>query len=688
MNQLRAGLLLLLALAVMPLASGGGTARVERGNLILENVPSIPAELAERLSRRQEFHTASFLDWTGTGEAVLITAGIGAATQVYKIASPLGARQQLTSSDERPTSAVAQPNGEGFVYTKDQGGDEYYQLYFHNVKTGADALITDGKKSRNVGALWSRDGKQLAYLHSPEGTSRFQICIARAGSLTEARTIVDQDGALSVEDWSSDGKTLLVSKYVSMTESYMYVLSVTSGELSEINSQRAGAPKIAYNGGRYPQSLMLTGGPPRGGRFSPDGKSVYVISDQDSEFARLVRIDLSTGRPAVITAGLKWDVEGFDISPDGATIVYSVNEDGSSRLHVLNLSTGAHLPAPSLPPGIVGNLSFDRRGGRFAFNFYRATALNDVYVWNMSDRLLTRWSKSELEGIYRAASIEPELVRFSSFDGRKIAAFMYLPKGKGKFPVIINIHGGPEAQFRPVLSPHPYSPVLSGLELGFAVISPNVRGSTGYGKTFSALDDGMKREDAVKDIGALLDWIAAQPVLDRDRIVLYGASYGGYMVNASMARYDARVKAGVSIVAISDFYTFLENTAEYRRDLRRAEYGDERNPEIAAFLKRIAPLSRAQEISAPIFIIHGANDPRVPVTQAEKLFSVLKSNGAEPWLMIAKDEGHGFSKQANIIQLDEAVTIFLRQVVLGEGVIGRSMAPERMQRSDTSQKAF
>lgn len=662
MKHMKATFLLLFALSILPFAAFAeeGT-RFERGNLILENVPDTPAALAESLRLRRESRSAGFLDWTGNGAGILIATRFGTVPQIHRIAAPLGARYQLTFSAEPLRSAVAQPGGEGFVYTKDDGGDEYYQLYFHDVKTSKATRLTDGKKSRNLGALWSKDGKQLAYLHSPEGTNRFQIRIAYAETLTEPRTILDRDGAFSIEDWSVDGRTLLVSRYVSMTESHIYTLSVTNGQLREVNPQSPRATRIAYNGGQYPQLLGgLTGGPPRGGRFSPDAQSLYVISDQDSEFARLVRIDLSTGRKTIITKGIDWDVEGFDLSPDGSTLAYSVNEDGVSKLHIVDTTTGAALPAPSLPFGLVGNRGFDRQGNRFAFTFVGSSGPADVYVWNLSERSLTRWSESEMAEIDPAVLIEPELVRFPSFDKRKISAFLYRAKREGKRPVIIAIHGGPEAQFRPAFSPH------LGLELGFSVIAPNVRGSTGYGKTFVALDNGMKREDAVKDIGALLDWIAGQPFLDKDRVVVLGGSYGGYMVNASMVHFTDRLKAGVSIVAISDFHSFLKNTAEYRRDLRRAEYGDERSPEMAAFMKRISPLARAHQITAPMLIIHGANDPRVPVSEAEQLFSALKANGAKPWLMIAKDEGHGFQKQANIARSDEAVTLFLKQVVLGE----------------------
>jgi len=652
-----------LILTCSTISFAGEDNRIELGNLILENVPDIPAAVSEAVRRRQGFRSAEFLDWIGDGTAILIATRFGTTTQIHRVAAPLGARYQLTFSAEPLNSAVARPGGDGFVYPKDEGGNEYYQLYFHSMTTGEAVRLTDGKNSRNLGAIWSKDGKQLAYLHSPEGTNRSQVHLMQMPSITDAKIILDREGAWSIEDWSADGKTLLMNRYVSMTESYIYTLSVENGQLREINPQPANAPRIAYNGGQYPQLLGgLTGGPPRGGRFSADGKSVYVISDQDSQFARLIRIDLPTGKRTVIAKDPAWDVEGFDLSPNGHTLVYSVNQEGFSKLHALDTLSGAVLDGPLLPLGIVGNRGFDPQGQRFAFTLFSASGPADVYVWSMDSHALARWSESEMSAIDPAVLTEPELVHFPSFDKRTLSAFLYRPKREGKLPVIIHIHGGPEAQFRPAFSP--FGPVISGLQLGFAVIAPNVRGSTGYGKSFTALDNGIRREDAVKDIGALLDWISKQPFLDKDRVVVHGGSYGGYMVNACMIHFTDRLKAAVSIVAISDLDNFLRNTAPYRRDLRRAEYGDERDPNMAAFFKRISPLDQAQRITAPMFIVHGTNDPRVPVTEAEQLFSALKANGEKPWLMIAKDEGHGFQKQENIIRLEEAMILFLQDVVL------------------------
>lgn len=655
----------LLSLIIFPLvALAQENVRVERGNLILENLPDMPDAMANDSQHWQDGRAATFLDWAGDGKGMLIATRLDGVGQVYRVVQPLTAPRPLTAFPKAlSTSAVAQPRGEGFVYFKDQDGDEYFQLYFHNIRTGQEALITDGRRSRNLGPLWSKDGRQLVYVHIPEGTKRYQIRIAHAEALEMPKTIFDREDDFSIEDWSADGRMLLLRRYVSKTESYLYTLSVTNGRLHEINSRQGGAPKVAYGGGRYSVSVLPPNGLPKGGRFSVNGRSVYAISDQDSEFDRLVKIDVATATQTVLTKNLSWGVEAFELSPDGQSIVYSVNENGISTLHVMDAETGAALPAPSLPAGVIDLGSFDREGKQFAFTFFGAATPADVYVWDLGKQSLARWTESEMGGgidpAVLAALAEPELIRFPSFDGREISAFLYRPKRAGKKPVLIHFHGGPDFQFRPVFNTHPTMPIVLGLELGFAVIAPNVRGSTGYGKTFVALDDGIKREDSVKDAGALLDWIAKQPSLDNDRIFIQGVSYGGYMVNASAMHFSERLKGAISVVAISDFNNYFQHTAEYRRDTRRAEYGDERDPNMAAYFKSISVLDHADRITVPMFIVHGVNDPRVPVQEAEQLFGALKAKGARPWLMLFKDEGHGVSKKENIRYLKEAVALFL-----------------------------
>jgi dipeptidyl aminopeptidase/acylaminoacyl peptidase len=281
---------------------------------------------------------------------------------------------------------------------------------------------------------------------------------------------------------------------------------------------------------------------------------------------------------------------------------------------------------------------------------------------------LTRWTYSEVGGLDTSLFIEPELVAYPTFDSGQggpdaIPAWVYKPAGKGPWPVIISIHGGPESQARPAFA-STYQLWLS--KLGAAVIVPNVRGSSGYGKHFLSLDNGFKREDSVKDIGALLDWIATQPDLDEDRVAVFGGSYGGYMVLASGVHYSDRLKAAVDIVGISNFVTFLENTQDYRRDLRRAEYGDERDPDMRAHLEKISPLNSVDRITVPMMVVQGENDPRVPVTEAIQVVEALRANGQPVWYMNALNEGHGYRKKENRDIYQQATTMFFQKYLIGQ----------------------
>jgi dipeptidyl aminopeptidase/acylaminoacyl peptidase len=249
---------------------------------------------------------------------------------------------------------------------------------------------------------------------------------------------------------------------------------------------------------------------------------------------------------------------------------------------------------------------------------------------------------------------------------RQIPLLITRPDAKrhpGKRPVLIRIHGGPESQAKPgFLGSRAY--LVN--DLGIAYLQPNVRGSTGYGRDYRNLDNGVLREDSVKDIGALLDWIAEQPDLDADRVAVYGGSYGGYMVAASLVHYSDRLRCGIDYVGISSFVTFLENTKPYRQDVRRVEYGDERDPEMRAFLEGISPLNHTAAMGVPLFVAQGANDPRVPASESRQLVDQVREGGQTVWYMLATDEGHGFRKKPNRDAMTNVMVMFLQQFLLAE----------------------
>ncbi|HEY9219497.1 MAG TPA: prolyl oligopeptidase family serine peptidase [Phenylobacterium sp.] len=622
-------------------AQGQAVTSREVGALVMENVPETPPQVREQLRRYQNARSAQFRDWLADG-SMLITTRFGQTAQLHRVAAPLGARTQLTFFDEPIAGAVGQPGAPGrFVYLRDTGGDEYFQAYAADL-AGREQQITE-PKTRNDGFVFSKDGRQLAWSRVTPGSGDFDIMVMTAGEPASRRVALEGQGAMEPIAFSPDGRKLLIGRYVSVQSSKRYVLDLASGSTTEINPSAA---EIAYGEGE----------------FTPDGRALLMISDEGSEFERLVRFELPDGRKTVL-AETAWEIEGFDLSDDGRMLAYSVNEGGRSKVVLMSLFA-ADLMQPQLPTGVVTALKFSPDGKRLAIGLNGATSSNDVWVWDLPSGKLVRWTQSELGGLDPTALVEPSLVKFRSFDRREVPAWVYRPKrpAGAKAPVIISIHGGPEGQERPGFSA---TYQYWAAELGAAVILPNVRGSTGYGKTYVSLDNGPRRQDSVKDVGALLDWIATQPDLDASRVVVSGGSYGGFMTLASLAAYNDRLAGAIDVVGISDWETFLKNTEGYRRDLRRAEYGDERDPAMQAIFRQISPLRLTGKMNKPLFVVAGFNDPRVPWTEGQQIVKAVRANGGEVWWMMAKDEGHGFAKKQNRDAQREAETLFLQKVFAG-----------------------
>jgi dipeptidyl aminopeptidase/acylaminoacyl peptidase len=424
------------------------------------------------------------------------------------------------------------------------------------------------------------------------------------------------------------------------------VMDAASGVNRRITTQPKGET-VAY------------GGP----QFSKDGKGVFAVSDRDSEFRRLVYLPLAGGKERVLTGHLKYDVDDFDISFDANRIAFTTNENGSSVLRFIDLASLKEQPRPPLVPGLIDGLAWRPKSTEIGFQMSSARSAGDVFSYDVKTNRTTRWTNGNNPDLNTSDFAEPRLVKWKSFDGLEVTGFLYMPPAKftGKRPVIVNIHGGPEAQYRPGFLGR-WNYFIN--ELGIAVVYPNVRGSAGFGKTYIKLDNGLKREDSVKDIGALLDWIKQQPDLDGDHIMITGGSYGGYMTFASAFHFSDRIAGSLSVVGISNFITFLERTESYRRDLRRVEYGDERDPAMRAFFEKIAPVNNADKIGKPLFVVQGLNDPRVPYTEAEQIVATLKKRGTPVWFIMARDEGHGFIKKPNVDYQFYATVEFAKQTLL------------------------
>jgi dipeptidyl aminopeptidase/acylaminoacyl peptidase len=643
----RVAILFLLMCAAFPLA-GQQDNFAPGDNLVVNGIPPIPAALAADVDRYGNFRAAGISSWHPTKHEMLIGTRFADTQQVHLVKFPGGARTQLTFFPDAARGASFQPaNGESFVYSKDRGGDEFYQLYRYDIATGAITLLTDGK-SRNTGHVWSNAGDRLAYTSTRRDGENVDLYIVKPDDAKSDHMLAQMHGGgWGAADWSPDDQSILLSEGISANESYLWLCDASSGKMTAVTPRSEKGEQVAYNGGQ----------------FSKDGKGIYAVTDKDSEFSRLAYIDLATKQHTYLTEDIRWDVEEFRLSKDGKKLAFVTNEDGIGVLHVMDTATRKELSLPPLPIGVISGLNWHSNSRDLAFDLNTARTPTDIYSIDVSTMKMDRWTYSETGGINTDGFSEPQLIRWKSFDGKEISGFLYSPPAKftGKRPVIVDIHGGPEGQSRPGFRGQ-FNYYLN--ELGIAVILPNVRGSTGYGKSFLKMDNGFLREDTYKDINALFDWIGARPDLDSERIAVAGGSYGGHMTLAVSAFYSPRIRCSVDIVGMSNLVTFLEHTQAYRRDLRRVEYGDERDPKMREFLERIAPMNNIQMIKKPMLVVAGKNDPRVPVTESQQIVAALKTNGTPVWFLMATDEGHGFAKKKNNDFLAYSTVMFFKAYLL------------------------
>jgi dipeptidyl aminopeptidase/acylaminoacyl peptidase len=627
------------------------TPRQPIGNLLVEGIPAIPASLIERLEQYQNTRAARFVDWDAKGQGLYISTRFGDVPQIHHVAKPGGSRTQITFFKEPIGGASSCPaeGMDGFLFSRDVGGNENFQAYYFDRKTGKSTLLTDGK-SRHGNARWNKRGDKICYTSTKRTGRDLDFYIAPLKDPASAKMVLQNTGGgWGISDWSDDDSRMLVANYISANESKLFLLEVASGKLEQLNPV---SQQISYSGAR----------------FSKDGKGIYLLSDEGSDFAALYYMDMA-GRNITKLIAPNWDVAGMDISDDGRLLAYTVNEGGFYKAYLLDLTTRQSRPLKLPANSLVGGLDFHPDNKRIAMTIGSATSTGDAYVYDLGTDNMERWTYSETGGLNPDNFVNCQLIQFPTFDKdeqtgkpRQVPAFLYMPKNpKGKVPVVINIHGGPEGQSSPGFSPQ-FQFMVN--ELGIAVLDPNVRGSSGYGKTYLKLDNGMLRENSVKDIGALLDWIATQPNLDASRVAVSGGSYGGYMSLACMTHFNDRLRCGIDLFGISNFVTFLKNTSGYRVDLRRVEYGDERDPAMAEHLQKISPLTNIKKITKPMFIYQGENDPRVPLSESEQMLELLKQQGVSTWYVRAKDEGHGIAKKANRDYTQAAMMLFWQEFLL------------------------
>ena len=692
--------------------------RVEFGALLMENIPDVPDEIADTLFQYQQARAASFAGWLPAPQGMLITTRFGQTRQVHRVRDPLGDRQQITFFQEpvNNVTPLSDPERPGFLFGKDSGGDEHYQIYHQDLASGRQRRLTTGH-ARNTAPRWSNTGEHFAFSTTQRNGRDTDIHVYDMSS-GESRPVLENEGLWYALDWSPDDTRLLVLRYVSAAESYPHILDLETGSLELF---RTSIDAVSFGSAR----------------FSRDGRGVFYTADEDSEFRQLRYHDLATGDSRLLSGDIPWDVTSFALSQDGRYLAFVVNADGRSQLHLRAIRGWREVNAPTLPMGVVSGLRFSDDGWRVGFTLNSPRSPGNVYSFRVGETTLTQWTDSEVGGLATDYFVMPMLIRYPTFDyedgtlvepevepeveaaaqpaaldgeaeaspgtelaqapaigteqvatpavengervppqRRTIPAFYYVPPEPGPHPVLILMHGGPASQARPT-----FNPVLQYWvnEMGIAVIAPNVRGSTGYGRSFQRLDNGGLREDSVRDVGALLDWIAEQPELDAGRVGIIGGSYGGYMVMASLIHFGDRLRAGVNVVGISNFVTFLESTRDYRRNQRREEYGDERDPEMRAFLESISPTTHAHRINRPLFIAQGANDPRVPQSEADQMVATIRSHNGEVWYFLARDEGHGFRKKSNRDHYNNAVVLFLHKHLLNSLPAAMEAAGEPLQ---------
>lgn len=611
--------------------------------LIADGMPDVPAELAAATRPYMENRGAGFVGWNPVDKSMLISTRFGNTNQIHRVAVPMGDRKQLTFEAEPVGGAAWSPKtGDLMLVQKDIGGNEFYQIYA--MKDGRLELLTDGK-SRNGLNAWSKDGQLVAYTSTRRNGRDSDIYLIDPRNPKSDRLVAQvEGGGWGLLDFAPDKSWALVGKYTSVQKSDFFRLDLKTGAMTPIGDHAKTASQ-------------------NGGQFAPNG-TIWITSDEGAEFERLGTLDPATGVFTPKGPAEKWEVGGFDVADDGSFIAYTVNEAGMSKLRLLDPKTGAVRTVEALPPGIIGGVEI-APWGEIGISFTSARAAADAYSVDPKTLKVTRWTESETGGLDVTKNVEPELVKVKSFDGLEVSGFLYRPdpaKFPGKRPMIMNVHGGPEGQSRPGFMGRTNYLIN---EMGIAVFYPNVRGSTGYGKTFVSLDNGpFKREDSVKDMGAFLDHFAKDKTLDPARFALTGGSYGGYMCYAAAIHYSDKLRANLCVVAISNFVTFLENTQDYRRDLRRVEYGDERDPTQRAKLTEISPLTRVAEIRKPLFIVTGANDPRVPASEADQIVKAVREKGGTAWHLVGTNEGHGFAKKENADYNFWASLVFWKQYLL------------------------
>jgi dipeptidyl aminopeptidase/acylaminoacyl peptidase len=642
---------LCLCLALLPVAraqtiSGLPVARPQASRL-LNTRAGFPIE------RYLNIRSASSPTLDARGERVAFLTNVTGTAQVWSVAATGGWPEQLTFYTDRVDFVRWSPDGTGLLFGKARGGDENSQLYWMSPDGAQVRQLTDAPRVRYNFGGWSADGRRVAYASNQRNPNFFDIYTMDVSSGQES-LVYQQDGSNGVAAWSPDGRFIVVSRSSDTLslDNDLYLVEVASKGVTHLTP---------HDGATQYGDV----------HFTRDSRALLLSTNARSEWLSLARMDLATRRIEIID-DTPWDIDATALSDDGQLLAYTINRDGFSELYLRRLSaTGAlaKRDAPVALPGkgIVGGLEFSGDARRLALVFNGARYNPDVWLYDLKSRRLQQVTRSSRASVPQSSFVEPQLIHYKSFDGRDIPAWYYRPQTTGNaqtdsssarlapLPVIVSVHGGPEGQERPGFNPT-YQYFLSR---GYAVLAPNVRGSTGYGKTYTHLDDVKLREDSVKDLAAAVDWLKTSGGADPRRIAVMGGSYGGYMTLAAITLYPDLWAAAIEMYGISNFETNLRNTSGYRRKQREREYGTLAGD--LEFLRSVSPIYKVNRIKAPLLVFQGKNDPRVPYTESEQIVKALRDRNAPVEYTLFDDEGHGFVKLTNRLVVYPKIVDFLER---------------------------
>jgi dipeptidyl aminopeptidase/acylaminoacyl peptidase len=630
---------------VMPLPVQGLPAQ-SRGALIFDGVPALDPNLGARLVDYLEGRDASLLAWL-PDNSLLVSTRFGDTSQVHRVMAPLGMREQLTWYPDPITKVLTAPAGpaDGFAFLKEREADGLAQLFYYSFASHSARMLSSGS-GRHGSPLWSPDGRHVVFTGNDRDGVTSDIYMSDVGAGTAPHLVVaGRDHPWFPLDWSADGQKLLLWQPGSNDESTLFIGDVNTGSVlpAEVGAKHLGI---------------------RHARFAADGRGIYISSVDDADFSQLRYLDLVSHQARELTAAIPWDIVDFQVGADGRYLAYVANDDGRDRLTVLDNQSKLELTPAGLPEGRITGLHFDHTGHLLAFSAEGPQARADVYVYEPERNQLTRWTRSESGAVDPQTFVPAQAVQYPTWDRgksgpRMIPAFVYRPPTPGTHPVLIEIHDGPAGQFRPG-----YDAFIQFVvnQLGYVVIAPNIRGSTGYGKSFADLDNGPAREDAVRDLGALLVWVGMQKDLDRAHVAVMGQSYGGFMALAMLTTYGDRLSGGIIVNGYASLPSYLADGAPAEVAGRRAEFGDERDPQLRAELNRLSPINSLAQIRKPVLVFQGLQDTPSQVQQAGQIVAGIRARGGEAWYVTARDEGHDIRHVANQNAWLATVAQFLKKL--------------------------